>query len=221
MHTINFKSLSYYVSFWCLRGALAVHKGIKFPQRLRCRRYETMNGFDVQIRILLFSSPKHLCLSHRSFTSPWLGTPLSPSGSVSRGSFPCVDVSSGEVPPFCCVILVSIYKLALEYSNSPPFARSAVGSAIMSITIFNRTKTSSTVCSVSGPSVWERGLSIPILISALFLTGVWLETEVGSDVCNGAIWTVDRVCAPLIFFQRDAAAPNFSLFGVETVQPSK
>src|SRR5258706_6814733 len=56
-------------------------------------------------------------LYNQCSASQWPGTPLPLAGSVSWGSSPCVDVSSDEVPPSCCVMLISTYKLVFEFST--------------------------------------------------------------------------------------------------------
>lgn len=85
-------------------------------ESLRGRRwYETMNGLDVQSKILLFSGSSLLRSSYNQIsTSHRLGTPLPLAESVSWGNSPCVDVSSDEVPPSCCTIFISIDKLILS-----------------------------------------------------------------------------------------------------------
>ena len=87
----------------------------------------------------------------------------------------------------------------------------------MSITVLGRTETSSASRGISIPFAWERLIGIPSLIPALSVAGVWVEAEVASDVCNGAIRTAAFAFAPLIIFQRDAAAPPLSLVALETV----
>jgi len=142
--------------------------------------------------------------------SHWPVTPLPLAGSVSWDKSPCVHVGLGEVPQFYCVTLISINKLVLRYSNSPPLTSSAVGSTIMNRTILFRTETNSTSCGISTPFMWERLPGIPILIPAHSFSGVRFEADVVSDVYNGAIQTANRLCAPPSISQWDAAAPPVS-----------
>jgi len=140
-----------------------------------------------------------------------------PAGLVYWGRSLCVELSSGEVPPLRCDILISIHKPVLGIQHSPPFTRLAVASMIMSRTVLIGTETSSASCGISIPFAWERLIGIPSSIPAASFAGVWFEAEVPSDVCNGAIRTADYVFAPRMFSHRDAAAPHDSLCAFETV----